>query len=488
MLKSFWVALIATLALLTGGIASASAATLFVSPGASGTACTQAAPCPTPASAYAKASPGDVIEVASGSYGNVSLADRPTLSATGAAQVVIRPASGANVTANDLLVFASNLRVVGFSIPCCYGQPDVRAPAHDVVIEDAKATNFYVTGSTRNVTIKGGEYGPYVSTGGGSHIKSASAGGDGTDFPVDTVVDGVYFHDYSVPSGSSAHLDCLHVFYHQRVTVKNSRFERCQHYGILLGSNGAGRVDGDVITNNYFGDAEVAGFALRGGPGEDFNDVLVQNNTGGTVTPQTTNTLTNVRWYDNVVDSVGSCRSGIDYQRNTITSGSLCGATDKRPGTSPPADTTAPNTTITNGPTDSESTDATVAFTSSEAGSTFECRLDADAWAGCVSPKAYSGLAVGTHTVAVRAIDTAGNIDGSPATVTWSVLAPPPPDECNQTQQQLEAAQAQIVVLQGQVTTLTTQRDAANARADAEKARADAAQAKLDDVRAVLDR
>lgn len=378
---------------------------------------------------YQSASPGDTIELASGSYGNVRINNNAAKSAAGAARVTIRPAAGATVTFNDLLVYASNLNVVGpITIPCCYGQPDVRAPAHDTTIQDIHATNFYVTGATKNVTIKGGVYGPYESTGGGSQIKSASNGGDGTDFPVDTVVDGVTFQKYTVPSGSTAHLDCLHVFYHQRVTIKNSHFSECEHYGILLGSNGAGRVDGDVVTNNTFdtGTFQVAGFALRGGTGEDFNDVLVQGNQGDIVTPQTTNGLTNVRFYDNNVESLGNCRSGIDYQRNVVATGDLCGSTDTRPGSTPPADTTAPDTTITTGPADSTATDASVAFTSSESGSTFECRLDGGAWASCTSPKAYSGLAVGAHTVDVRSTDLAGNVDQTPASVTWNVLAPDP--------------------------------------------------------------
>ena len=57
----------------------------------------------------------------------------------------------------------------------------------------------------------------------------------------------------------------------------------------------------------------------------------------------------------------------------------------------PPADTTAPQTTITSGPADpTTSTSATFAFTSSEAGSTFECKMDAGAYGSCANPKAYS--------------------------------------------------------------------------------------------------
>jgi hypothetical protein len=88
----------------------------------------------------------------------------------------------------------------------------------------------------------------------------------------------------------------------------------------------------------------------------------------------------------------------------------------------PAADTTPPATTITSAPANSTSTSASVAFTASESGSTFQCKLDAGAYAACASPKAYSGLATGSHTVSVRATDAAGNTDATPATATWTIM------------------------------------------------------------------
>jgi RNA polymerase sigma factor (sigma-70 family) len=92
-----------------------------------------------------------------------------------------------------------------------------------------------------------------------------------------------------------------------------------------------------------------------------------------------------------------------------------------------PPDTTPPTVTIASTPSASTTeTSASFTFTASETGVTFECSLDAGAYAGCTSPAAYQALGVGGHTFAVRGRDQAGNI-GQPASFAWSIVAPPPP-------------------------------------------------------------
>jgi ELWxxDGT repeat protein len=85
-------------------------------------------------------------------------------------------------------------------------------------------------------------------------------------------------------------------------------------------------------------------------------------------------------------------------------------------------DTTAPNTRIASGPSGFVRTRrATFSFSSSETSSSFECKLDAAAWAACSSPKSYTGLSDRAHTFSVRATDQVGNVDASPAKRSFTV-------------------------------------------------------------------
>jgi hypothetical protein len=84
-------------------------------------------------------------------------------------------------------------------------------------------------------------------------------------------------------------------------------------------------------------------------------------------------------------------------------------------------DTVAPDTSFTSTPpAQNLASSVSFSFTSPKAGVKFECQLDGSAFASCVSPVTLASVANGTHTYQVRARDTAGNVDATPASYTWS--------------------------------------------------------------------
>ncbi len=95
-----------------------------------------------------------------------------------------------------------------------------------------------------------------------------------------------------------------------------------------------------------------------------------------------------------------------------------------------------PQTTITSGPTGTTgNTTPTFAFASDEPGSTFQCALDGAPLGACSGPgdthTPSSPLADGPHLFTVRATDTDGNADPTPATRAFTVdtqgpVIPPP--------------------------------------------------------------
>ena len=94
-------------------------------------------------------------------------------------------------------------------------------------------------------------------------------------------------------------------------------------------------------------------------------------------------------------------------------------------GGAAPRDRTAPNTSLTQQLPEGDA--AVFSFSANESAS-FSCSLDGAAFTSCGSPRSYSGLDSGWHTFAVRATDTAGNVEASPATTRWHATGAPSTD------------------------------------------------------------
>ncbi len=91
-------------------------------------------------------------------------------------------------------------------------------------------------------------------------------------------------------------------------------------------------------------------------------------------------------------------------------------------GPSPAPNSSPPDTAIDSGPTGTtDQSSATFVFHGSDTNDTFQCSLDGAPWATCTSPQQYSSLADGTHTFQVRAVNSAGEVDPTPAEASWTV-------------------------------------------------------------------
>ena len=102
-----------------------------------------------------------------------------------------------------------------------------------------------------------------------------------------------------------------------------------------------------------------------------------------------------------------------------------------QPPTGPPSptltkDTAPPNTRVTRRVVRSRKREATFTFASTEPGGKFRCKLDRRRFVICSSPRTYRGLEPGKHTLAVIAVDAAGNEDPTPATAQLKISKPRP--------------------------------------------------------------
>ncbi|MEI6446809.1 MAG: Ig-like domain-containing protein [Actinomycetes bacterium] len=102
----------------------------------------------------------------------------------------------------------------------------------------------------------------------------------------------------------------------------------------------------------------------------------------------------------------------------TTTAYSLTPATV--PGLGPPA---APVLSgVPSSPTNQRS--ASIGFTSTTTGATFQCSIDGGAFTACTPPRALTGLADGTHSIAVKAIKD--GLESTATTDSWVVDTTPP--------------------------------------------------------------
>jgi Ca2+-binding RTX toxin-like protein len=103
------------------------------------------------------------------------------------------------------------------------------------------------------------------------------------------------------------------------------------------------------------------------------------------------------------IDGASACSGAFTYVESTF-----------RP-TPPPTDLLAPETKIKNPKRKTTDRTPTYKLSSSEANSTFECKVDKRKYEGCRSKETLKKLKHGKHVFLARAVDAAGNADPTPA-------------------------------------------------------------------------
>jgi len=246
-----------------GGFGSPSATTVrFVAAnGSDARQCTQSAPCASFNRAWQLAQPGDVVEVAGGSYPGQTLAPA---SKSSSALVVFRPASGARVTISGDFETGGRTQNAGaqhfelrdFTVT---GYVSLAWGAEDVTLRNLDASGFDLN-SARRVRVLGGDWGPTVD--GYSSINACGVSGC---FPAeDILIDGAYFHDYLLSESgvvNDVHMQCIQIWPGRRVTIRNSTFRNCTDFGVLVDPYNTALVGspGDLVFENNFFDEPMPG-------------------------------------------------------------------------------------------------------------------------------------------------------------------------------------------------------------------------------------
>jgi chitodextrinase len=318
---------------------STGTANVFVSPsGSDSNACTQSAPCRSFQRAYQDAQPGDVVQVAGGTYSDTDL--NLDSSKTSSTDVIFQPAAGATVRlSNRLTIRARHLEIRNMTM-----EYTLWATAADVTMRNIRVPGTWTIFSDgsqapTDISIIGGDVGPSADS---NDIIGAN-GPAATVSPRNILIDGVSFHDFTLSPGSSAHVECLQVWAVNGLTINHSKFRNCFVFDIFLQHFPGGSVPSPsnvTIENSFFDCCGTGGDfqpAIRYGdhPGEPFSNVLIAYNSLNkdiNLANATGVTYQNVRIIANIgprLDTEGPVPPGVTSDYNVWFSGSRIGSHDQ---------------------------------------------------------------------------------------------------------------------------------------------------------------
>jgi hypothetical protein len=190
--------------------------------------CTAEAPCKTFNRAFEVAEPGQVVEVAAGSYADQLLDAAPK---AGGPRVVFRPAAGADVTVASIGVSTGPVEFRDMRAKAgTYNDQD----AHDVTYLRVHAQNLFIRGSSKVAYVES-DIGPNGRKDDMNWITAAY----GTDRGArDVRIERTRIHDI-VMHKEGAHIDCLAADDVDGLVIRDSSFSNCEHFALLFGTDTA---------------------------------------------------------------------------------------------------------------------------------------------------------------------------------------------------------------------------------------------------------
>ncbi len=296
----------------------------------------QSKPCQTFDRAYRIAQPGDQVEVAGGTYSRQDV--NVDAAKTSDVDVVFRPAPAATVTlgceadlsdclaVNGNHVTVKNLRMADF--PPLAGMPRqggvcICRGSDDVTFYNLDAGYVFIAGD--NARVIGGDYGPVVD-----QVSKIEVNEDHRP-PKNILIDGLYTHDHR---GYNRHPECWALYAGENVTIRNSRLNNCEVFGMFL-APGDTTATNWLIENNFFantGGVPMSAHLKTRSTGTCHN-IIVRHNTflGEDVISECPGS--NTRWESNIFSRLNGCVSIGTMDYNVVRTGSKCGSHDLQTAT-----------------------------------------------------------------------------------------------------------------------------------------------------------
>jgi chitodextrinase len=326
---------------LAASTSACAAASVFVAPsGSDANPCTQTAPCASFDRAYRVAQPGQVVELAAGTYANQLV--RPDATKTSTTDVVFQPAAGAGVTVGSKpqsqrlrggtgvgVDGAKHLTFRNFNVR---GDVVASTGADDVTFRNLVSPNGLpaIYAPTSNVAFRGGSYGNTLR-----YMVQVYPGGSG-QHNYNVVFDGVVLHDVRSDDLANYHVECMLVSDAIGGTFRKLKTYNCDVFDLSLGVFGGGVLSNILVEDNMFastGPTVDSSLGLNTNT-RSWNGLNVRNNS--TIAymrhPDCTNGCTNVRYSGNVSRLFGSwqCVGQVTYRDNvwTRSNGQTCNTTD----------------------------------------------------------------------------------------------------------------------------------------------------------------